>query len=666
VSELKTVRVPGGLEPVFLNAEKLVSAYFQLSVADPSRGCIEIANQRYVLIRAASLSVEFFALVEKLYGEGRHQEAHDFARNILFDLAHAIGKSDAQEFHRRMGIDDPVARLSAGPIHFAHAGWAFVDISAESQPTPSSEYHLLYDHPYSFEADAWLGADRYASFPVCIMNAGYSSGWCEESFSLPLVASEILCRAKGDDCCRFIMAPPERIEARVEKYIANQPSLAPRVRGYQIPDFFSRKRVEEELKAARDELEKRVVERTADLREANERLRREIAERERMQRHLLRTQRLEALGRLAGGVAHDFNNQLGVIMGYSSTLQRRVPSDDPMHAMLGEITLAAESAADLTRQLLTFSRTEMPNRRRIDLGLLIAELIGMLQRMVGDVVELDSNLTDESAIVEADAGQLEQLIINLALNARDAMPDGGTLSLSTQLLPRDNGGTTDAKQDAKHDKVRLSVADTGIGMNESVRARIFDPFFTTKSLGERAGLGLSTAYGIVVEHGGTIAVHSEVDQGTRFDIDLPIVPGPASVAPSESGLRKAMRLPATLLLVETRSGLRALLRQMLDDKGYAVLVAADVNEALRLADEHSAAIDVLISDLALPLERSKKLIEGTLTRCGDTKVLLMAGDDDNPDVILDGPCSDASILFKPFTPLELDTELQRMLGNDQV
>ena len=671
MSELKTVRVPGGFEPVFLNAERLVSAYFQLRVADPSRGCIEIANQRYVLIRAASLSVEFFALVENLYGEGRQQEAHDFARNILFDLAHAIGKSDAHEFHSRMGLDDPIARLSAGPVHFAHAGWAFVDISPESQPSPDSGYHLLYDHPYSFEADAWLHAERQANFPVCIMNAGYSSGWCEESFSMPLVASEILCRGRGDECCRFIMATPETIEARVEKYIVNQPSLANRIRGYQIPDFFARKRVEEELRAARDELERRVVERTADLREANDRLRREITDRERMQRHLARSQRLETLGRLAGGVAHDFNNQLGVIMGYSSTMQRRVPEDDPMHTMLGEITKAAVAAADLTRQLMVFSRTELPNRRRLDLGLLATRLITMLQRMVGEEVRLETCFSDESAVVEADAGQLEQLIINLVINARDAMPEGGTLTLSTRLRPaEDNTTESERASDAPPEAgqfgwVRLSVTDTGVGMSKSVQARIFDPFFTTKGLGEGAGLGLSTAYGVVAEHGGTIAVHSELGCGARFDIDLPLVAGPASVSPSEQDLGKRTHHGATVLLVEERSGVRALLSQMLEDNGYRALVTGDVEEALRLAKLHRDDVKVLLSDLALPNECGEQLIKGVLSHCPTARVLLMAGHTDDPAVLLEGPGGEhAAVLFKPFTPAELDVELQRLLGTD--
>ena len=241
------------MEPVFAKAEEVVSRYFSKRKDDPSAGTIEIYGERYVLVRGAALSVEFFELVRHLFGEGREAEARDFARNILFDLSHAIGKSDARSFHSKMGLEDPIAKLSAGPVHFAHSGWAFVDIFPESKPSPDENYYLIYDHPYSFEADAWGRAGIEADFPVCVMNAGYSSGWCEESFGVALVASEIMCRAKGDDCCRFIMAPPSRIEEHIERYVQADPSLAAKVRTHRIPELFDRKRAEMAAEmAARD------------------------------------------------------------------------------------------------------------------------------------------------------------------------------------------------------------------------------------------------------------------------------------------------------------------------------------------------------------------------------------------------------------------------------
>lgn len=249
---LKTVKVPKEMEPLFAKAEKVVSEYFSARKEDPSKGTIEVFGDRYIMVRAASLSVEFFGLCKNLFGEGREEEARIFAQNILFDLAHAIGKSDARNFHRKMELKDPIAKLSAGPILFSHSGWAYVDIFPESKPSPDKNYYLIYDHPYSFECEAWIRSGEKPDFPVCIMNAGYSSGWCEESFGIDLVASEFLCRARGDDCCRFIMAPPDRIDEHIKKYIKEKPKLASRIKNYEIPDFFARKRIEETLRVERD------------------------------------------------------------------------------------------------------------------------------------------------------------------------------------------------------------------------------------------------------------------------------------------------------------------------------------------------------------------------------------------------------------------------------
>ncbi|HEU5059083.1 MAG TPA: hypothetical protein VFU21_21265, partial [Kofleriaceae bacterium] len=385
---LKTVRVPPGMEELFVRAEEVVSRYFRDRVDDPSRGTIEVFGERYVLVRAASLSVEFFQLVSSLYGEGRQKDADDFARNILFDLAHSIGASDARNFHSKMDLRDPIARLSAGPVHFAHSGWAFVDIFAESHPTADRDYYLVYDHPYSFESDAWLRAGRTASFPVCIMNSGYSSGWCEESFGVVLVASEVLCRARGDEVCRFVMAHPERIEEFVGRYRDRSPELAPRITGYQIPDFFARKRMEEELRKSRDELEMRVRERTAQLERSNALLREQMEQREMAERQLVHAQKLEALGRLAGGIAHDFNNVVGIVLARSEVVKRRLPAGDPLIGEVERIRGAAERAAKLTRQLLAFSRAQLLVPEVVDLGRAVSDLGRTMIPLIGEDIEL--------------------------------------------------------------------------------------------------------------------------------------------------------------------------------------------------------------------------------------------------------------------------------------
>ncbi|MCA9609365.1 MAG: XylR N-terminal domain-containing protein, partial [Myxococcales bacterium] len=289
-----TVDVPEALRPVFRAAEELVSAHFAKKREHPTEGTIDIDGERYVLVRAASLSERFFKVVREIYGAGREREADGFARNILFDLAHAVGRSDAETYADRVPGGDPIGRLSAGPVHFAFTGWAKVRIFEESSPSPDDDYFLIYDHPYSFESDAWQRSGDRSDFPVCIMSSGYSSGWCEASFGVPLVATEVLCRACGDEACRFLMAPPHRIEERVDRWTAERRASAARTSRslvYQIPDLFARKRLEDRLRQAHDDLEARVAERTAALE-------REMESRKEVERQLRQSQKMEAIGRL--------------------------------------------------------------------------------------------------------------------------------------------------------------------------------------------------------------------------------------------------------------------------------------------------------------------------------------------------------------------------------
>lgn len=252
---LNNVKVPKEFEPVFQKAQEYVGAYFGERKEDPTKGTIEIGGERYILVRAASMSVEFFDTVREFYRDRSEKEANDVARQFLYDLAHAIGRQDAKIFQKKMSLKDPIEKLSAGPIQFAHTGWAFVDISPESKPTADENYYLLYDHPYSFESDSWAKAGRTSETPVCIMNAGYSSGWCEESFGVTLVASEIMCKAKGDEVCRFIMAHPSKVESYMADYLKKEPELAKQITRYEIPSFFKVKQLEVELKKRLHNLE---------------------------------------------------------------------------------------------------------------------------------------------------------------------------------------------------------------------------------------------------------------------------------------------------------------------------------------------------------------------------------------------------------------------------
>ena len=239
----KTVQFPSEFQEIFEEAEEVVGKYFEGFSTDPSKGVIEINNERYVLFRASSLSVGFLNVIKDLYSDKGEREAFQIGKNLLFDIAHVIGLEDAKKFHLSMDLKDPVSKLAAGPVHFAYAGWANVEILPESNPSPDDNFYLRYNHPSSFEADSWIKSGVKSEFPVCIMNSGYSSGWCEESFGIPLTSVEITCKAKGDEKCTFIMAPPHKINEYMKiegSFTKNEP--------YDVPLFFERKKIEEKIK----------------------------------------------------------------------------------------------------------------------------------------------------------------------------------------------------------------------------------------------------------------------------------------------------------------------------------------------------------------------------------------------------------------------------------
>ncbi len=251
LSDSPTVKTPPQMKPIFDKAEEVVKDYFKDFRANPSLSKIEIHGQRYVLMRAESLATDFFENIIQLYGDRPKEEAIKVGRNLLFDLAHLIGMEDARNFHTKMKLKDPIAKMSAGPVHFAYTGWAFVDILPESKPSPDENFFLKYHHPFSFEADSWIKAKKKSDFAVCTMNAGYSSGWCEESFGIELTAVEISCCAKGDKNCTFIMAPPHKISEHLEK----EGLKYKKPKKYDVPLFFERKKIEEKIGNALKEKE---------------------------------------------------------------------------------------------------------------------------------------------------------------------------------------------------------------------------------------------------------------------------------------------------------------------------------------------------------------------------------------------------------------------------
>ncbi len=269
---LKTVSVPDNLLETFLNAQNYVKNYFQDACQNPEKGEIKFSGERYILIRAASMSKEFFDMMALLYKDRGEKEARTLSFNFLFDIAHSIGKADAKSFFSKMQVNDPIEKLSAGPVHFAYTGWASVKIHPLSNPVPNNDFYLIYDHPFSFEARTWMEHKEKTDFPVCVMNAGYSSGWCQESFNVPLVAVEVQCRAKGDKHCRFIMAHPSKIKEHINKYSEKAYIKYEHYKKINIPEFFQRKRLEDDLRNHKKHLEKLVQKRTDKLTQTNQQL----------------------------------------------------------------------------------------------------------------------------------------------------------------------------------------------------------------------------------------------------------------------------------------------------------------------------------------------------------------------------------------------------------
>lgn len=241
-SAVSVVKTPAAFKPIFDKAERLVSSYFDQLKIEPDKASVSINNERYVLMRASSLSIDFLNKIKNLYSDKGEAEAIRIGQNFLFDISHVIGLEDARAFHKKMDLKDPISKLSAGPVHFAFSGWASVEI-IEANPVPNEDFYLKYSHPHSFEAESWISQGKIANQPVCTMNAGYSSGWCEESFGIPLTAIEITCRAKGDDKCTFIMAHPSKIKMHLERENLNFTDDA----NYEIPLFFERKNAEQEI-----------------------------------------------------------------------------------------------------------------------------------------------------------------------------------------------------------------------------------------------------------------------------------------------------------------------------------------------------------------------------------------------------------------------------------
>jgi two-component system cell cycle sensor histidine kinase/response regulator CckA len=391
------------------------------------------------------------------------------------------------------------------------------------------------------------------------------------------------------------------------------------------------------------------------------------ARRTRDQLRLQGMQKMEAVGRLAGGIAHDFNNIVQAIGGYSELLQESLAPGDPRRETVDEILRAGDRAAALTRQLLAFSRQQVMQPRVLDLNGVVQTIESLLRRLIGEDVSLAARLSPELWSVRADPLQLEQVLMNLVVNARDAMPTGGTITIETENASLDPSAGTDAFSVTRGPYVLLSVTDTGHGMPAEVRARAFEPFFTTKELGRGTGLGLSTVYGIVKQTGGYIWVDSELGQGTRIRIYLPRDLS-APVRLEERPVQRAgvRRGSETLLVVEDEEGVRELMEAWLASHGYHVLTASNGVEALRVCEEFAGPIDLVVADMVMPAMGGPALVRKLRPVRPDLKVMFISGYADatpGDRDVLDGP---TMFLQKPFALAALVDKVRESLDQAKV
>jgi Signal transduction histidine kinase len=556
-----SVTVPSELKPLFDKAQQTVSEYFTNLKMDPAKGTIEINDQRYVLVRASALSKDFLDTIKNLYADRGEAEAMAIGKNFLFDIAHVIGMNDAREFHQRMNLVDPISKLSAGPLHFAYSGWAFVEILAESNPTPDENFYLAYHHPYSFEADSWKRSGKLSDSPVCIMNAGYSSGWCEESFGIPLTAVEISCTARGDDKCTFIMSTPDKIKQHVEKFTSRGQNLGRKQ--YDIPTFFDRKRVEEEMQRSRQ-----LAEESAKMKSD-----------------------------FVANMSHELRTPLTAILGFTDLL-----SKTDLNAVQKEYLQAVRRSGSNLLSIIN----DILDLSKLDAGKLVAEQIPFnLRDIVQDIRTMFAPKAAEKGLVfRVDAApvndtfcgdpmRLTQVLVNLTGNAIKFTEEGEVnIEINVQ------------QEDEKNIWIRFAIRDTGIGIPEEKMATIFERFTqadtdTTRKYGG-TGLGLAITSQLVGLMEGSILVHRNKPKGTVFVVELPF----AKTVTTHTIDKPTLELPdfdrsKMVLVVEDNLINRRLTTLMLQNNDIKFIEAENGEQAIQILKEQK--VDLILMDLQMPV-----------------------------------------------------------------
>ena len=535
-----TVRVPDPLRPIFNEAQRTVGAYFRGFDADPSQGTIEIEGERYLLIRATSLSYGFLEAIRSLYADRSPSEALHIGKTLLFDMAHVIGRNDARNFHAKTGMTEPLTKLSAGPVHFAYTGWAFVEILPDSHPSPDDDFVISYHHPFSFESDSWLRAGHATDVPVCVMNAGYSSGWCEESFGIPLVATEIACKAKGDDNCTFVMAPPHRIEAHLERMLADASEDRRREVIRDIPMLFERKAIEEQLEDA-----------VARAQAAN-----------------------EAKTLFLANVSHELRTPLTGILGIAHLLLDQDLA--PEHrAEVARIDQSGKALLRILNDILDLSKIEAGamevHLAPADVRAMLGEVVDLLRTVVAEKgLTLDVHVeADVPSLVRTDSLRVRQILLNLAGNAVKFTEFGG-VSLHVQCP----GG----------DVLRIDVRDTGVGIDPATIPDLFEDFTQADASDARrfggAGLGLGIARRLATLLGGGIEATSVPGRGSTFTLTVPLEPvvGQPEGEEGEDGAR--VQFEGHVLLAEDDKIARYVVGRLLGAHGLRVDTVENGREAV--------------------------------------------------------------------------------------
>ncbi len=557
-----SVKVPPEMEGLFRKAEESVREYFSNMRLNPSEGTIEINNERYVLIRASALSKDFLDSILSLYADRGEQEAFSIGRNFLFDISHAIGMNDAKAFHAKMHVTDPVAKLSAGPVHFAYTGWAFVDILPESTPTPDDDYYLVYHHPFSFEADAWIRSGAESRFPVCIMSTGYSSGWCEESFGIPLTAVEVTCRAQGDEQCTFIMSPPHRIEEHIQHFAKTHRKQHIKKAPPEIPTFFLRKTVEEQMEKAR-----------------------KLAE-----------ESSRAKSDFVANMSHELRTPLTAILGFTE-LMKKTKLSARQTEYLEAICASGSNLLSTINDIMDLSKLDARKISFESMPVVLPELLQSIELMLASKLrakQLAFSCETGRALQKpllADSARLTQILLNIIGNAVKFTEKGGIAV------------TADAEEEtAQGMMVKLCIKDTGIGIAPAKQSTIFERFTQADTAISRkyggSGLGLAITRELVELMGGSISVSSKVNKGSEFTVRLPLAKaarrGKAKPAAAQAVHGNGMHV----LVVEDNVLNQKMTRIMLANNGFTVSGAGSGTKAIAALKKERA--DIVLMDLQIP------------------------------------------------------------------